>query len=74
MLPLIVVVPAPTTMSVLPAAEILPPRVKMPASEPIVASPESVMGKAMLFVSLIFSMAPLPDGPEPLIVIGSVEV
>ena len=74
MLPLIVVVPAPTTVSVLGPAEILPPSVKLPASEPIAAAPDRVMGLAKVFVPLIFSMAPLPAGPEPLIVIGSAVV
>ena len=46
----------------------------VPASEPIVAAPDRVMGMAKVFVPLIFSMAPLPAGPEPLMVIGSAVV
>ena len=46
----------------------------VPASEPIAAVPDKVTGVAKVFVPLIFSMAPLPAGPEPLMVIGSAVV
>ena len=44
-----------------------------PATEPIAAAPDKVMGPAKVFVPLIFSMAPLPAGPAPLMVTGSAE-
>ncbi len=71
--PSIVVVPAPTTVSALVPVAIAPRRVMLPATEPITAAPDRVMGPAKVFVPLIFSMAPLPAGPAPLMVTGSAE-
>ena len=69
-IPLTVVFPAPVNVRG-PVREIDPPSVSNPASDPMLAALDNVIGPAKELVPLMFSMAPLPVGPAPAMFNGS---